>query len=170
MNNKGFTLIEIIIVIVILGILATLAVPRITGQMESSRAAEAMQMFGALRRSATDCLNMSGGAADACVTQAQLGVSIPTTAAGAAFIYTADPQGGANRNVEIRAFRTIGGVPNAICMLISGDGTGNVTGTGYGIDPANSAFAGIVARANTGAGATTFTACAAAGLTNTLNL
>ena len=44
-KQKGFTLIEVIIVIVILGVLATLALPKITGQIASSEAAEAMNML-----------------------------------------------------------------------------------------------------------------------------
>jgi len=36
-NKKGFTLIELIVVIAILGILALIAIPRLTGFQESSR-------------------------------------------------------------------------------------------------------------------------------------
>lgn len=170
MNNKGFTLIEIIIVIVILGILATLAVPRITGQMESSRAAEAMQMFGALRRSATDCLQMSNGSTSSCVTTGQLGVSIPTVANGASFTYTSEADSPAANQIEFKAVRTISGTDHAMCMVVTGDGAGNVTGTAYGVTPANSPFAGIVNRANSAAG-TAASGCAdAVALTNALNV
>ena len=40
MNKKGFTLIEIIIVIVILGVLATLALPRLAAQVDAAEAAD----------------------------------------------------------------------------------------------------------------------------------
>jgi general secretion pathway protein G len=40
-RNKGFTLIEIMVVIVILGVLATLVVPRIMGRPDEARAAAA---------------------------------------------------------------------------------------------------------------------------------
>jgi prepilin-type N-terminal cleavage/methylation domain-containing protein len=59
MNKKGFTLIEIIIVIVILGVLATLAVPRITAQIEASRAAEAVNIMGVMKRAALNCYDGS---------------------------------------------------------------------------------------------------------------
>lgn len=49
MKNKGFTLIEVLIVVIIIGILATLMMPQIGGMMERARVAEAKQILGAIR-------------------------------------------------------------------------------------------------------------------------
>lgn len=49
MNKKGFTLIELMIVIIILGILATIAIGQYTLQVEKSRGAEARALLSDLR-------------------------------------------------------------------------------------------------------------------------
>ena len=48
-NSKGFTLLEILIVIVILAVLAGLAIPIYTAAVEKSRAQEALQSLEAIR-------------------------------------------------------------------------------------------------------------------------
>ena len=140
MNKKGFTLIEIIIVIVILGILATLALPRITGQMESAKAAEAMNIFGAVKRAAIDCYDLAGGSTSGtfsnCNTQALLGV---TVSSGAKFSYYATTQSGPAVLI-IRAAST--STPSQfIIMSVQGNGQ-----TSYASDSATSPFQGIVSR------------------------
>ena len=48
-NNKGFTLLEIIIVVIIIGVLASLALPRFFSIVEFSRAQEALSGLATVR-------------------------------------------------------------------------------------------------------------------------
>lgn len=50
--KKGFTLLELIVVIIIIGILATLGFAQYTRMIEKSRGAEARQVLGAIRTQA----------------------------------------------------------------------------------------------------------------------
>ena len=51
MKKSGFTLLEIIIVIIVVGVLASLALPRFFKVIEVSRGAEALNAFSVLRKS-----------------------------------------------------------------------------------------------------------------------
>ncbi len=50
--KRGFTLVEVLIVVVIIAILASLIVPRMLMQTDKAKAAEALQMVGGLKRAA----------------------------------------------------------------------------------------------------------------------
>ena len=56
LNKKsGFTLLELIVVVIIVGVLAGLALPRLMNTVEFSRGAEALENLGALRSSLYRC-------------------------------------------------------------------------------------------------------------------
>lgn len=61
-NQKGFTLIEVLIVVVIIGILAALLLPRMLQQPERARLAEANQMLGVIRRAQANTRDTTGAA------------------------------------------------------------------------------------------------------------
>ena len=60
-STKGFTLLEIIIVIIIVGVLASLALPRFFSTVEFSRSTEAMGSMSALRQSMERCYLANSG-------------------------------------------------------------------------------------------------------------
>lgn len=70
--KKGFTLLELIVVIIIIGVLATLGVTQYTRMIERARGAEAREILGAIRTHAA-ALYMSDGNCNSC-TNAGLGV------------------------------------------------------------------------------------------------
>jgi len=54
-NKKGFTLLEIIIVVIIVGVLASLALPRLFSTVEYSRSTEAFSALTSIRSSMERC-------------------------------------------------------------------------------------------------------------------
>jgi prepilin-type N-terminal cleavage/methylation domain-containing protein len=87
-NKKGFTLIELMIVVVIIGILAALAIPRFMRATTKSKQSEAKQLLKqiytmqhAYRQEFNSyCLNAVIASAAAPATYARIGVDIGVTA------------------------------------------------------------------------------------------
>jgi prepilin-type N-terminal cleavage/methylation domain-containing protein len=146
--KNGFTLIEIIIVIIIIGIQATLALPRLVAQLEVGRAGEALLYMGVLKNQALNCYDANQSMAR-CNAPAFLGVTAP---ASARFTYTYSNNG----DDEFRVLaHSRANTANCIKMSVLGS-TGLIGMSGFGD------LTGIVGRASPNlANGTTGTACTA---------
>ena len=80
-NKSGFTLLEIIIVIIIVGVLASLALPRLFSTVEFSRSTEALNAIGMIRKSMERCFLTNDTNAN-CVVFANLDIEDPSASAG----------------------------------------------------------------------------------------
>ncbi len=94
-KKSGFTLLEIIIVIIIVGVLASLALPRFFATVEFSKSTEALTSLGVLRDSLERCYVAAGGtynpAAGACAI-GNIDVADPSAVPGARFTYAVSGQ------------------------------------------------------------------------------
>jgi len=100
-NNRGWTLLEILVVLLIVGVLAILALPRLSSSIEFSRSAEALNAMGHLKRAAVRCtlsIEAATGVTndfDECDTFVETGAEDPGLAASSVFNYSmtafADP-------------------------------------------------------------------------------
>lgn len=86
-NKSGFTLLEIIIVIIIIGILASLALPKFFKTVEFSRSTEALSSLGAIRRAMDLCYQPTRSYAP-CNVFTNLSIEDPGAIPGARWSYS----------------------------------------------------------------------------------
>jgi prepilin-type N-terminal cleavage/methylation domain-containing protein len=82
MNQAGFTLMELIVVVLIVGILAAVGVPMYLGYVRDSRLAEAKALAGAALTSAQACAQQNAGSEATNCTLALLAQRIGVTTGG----------------------------------------------------------------------------------------
>jgi len=145
-NKSGFTLIEIIVVLIIVGILAAIALPSLFSNVNKSHAQEAFSQFESYKVAMDTCLNTYVGAEAACATGGAHAVALPSSAAPSNFTYTQDPAAvtvasngtGISAAVPgISAKYTNGVAADAIVLTRSSTGTWADTGACTGM------FAGV---------------------------
>ena len=130
LNRKsGFTLLEIIIVIIIVGVLASLALPRFFATVEFSRSTEALQNASTVRASVERCYLGTGGTYVGC-TISNIDVTDPTSSPGAHFTYTINGQTATAYTIQATRNAVDGGDGSSWIRVIQG--AAGVTRNGSG--------------------------------------
>ncbi len=112
--RKGFTLLELMIVLVIVGVLSTLGIMQYQSAIERSRGAEARQVMGQLRSQCAGIFMQDGATANCTDGNLGIGSGIPGPAVGDCagthfFTYSISGQGAApDDNVVLLATRCTG--------------------------------------------------------------
>ncbi len=133
-KKSGFTLLEIIIVIIIVGVLASLALPRFFRTIEFSRTTEAFSGIQALRGSLERCYLSKGFNYSGCTNVSNLDVENPGLSPNAHFTYSVDNVGtNYATGYRIVATRnTLDGTNNGDQVLLTQTAT-TVTRSGTGL-------------------------------------
>ncbi|MCK5214726.1 MAG: prepilin-type N-terminal cleavage/methylation domain-containing protein [Candidatus Omnitrophica bacterium] len=131
-NNSGFTLLEIIIVIIIVGVLASLALPRFFSMVEYSKSTEALAALSSVRQSIERCYLMNPQSYAGCGDGGfgELDLEDPANSPNAHFDYTI---GTAANAYTITAKRNAGDGGDNVSLIVLTQELGTVVRSGTGV-------------------------------------
>lgn len=96
-TQKGYTLTEVLIVVVIIALMASLAIPRLLSQGEKAGSAEAINMIGAIKRAQMQYFDQQGkylAFTDVCsLTRDDLGIDFSDACPATKWTYSVDNDG-----------------------------------------------------------------------------
>lgn len=138
--KRGFTLLELMIVIIIIGVLATLGVMQYQSIIERSRGGEARQVLGALRSGCAGIYMQDNSGTNCTAGNLRIGTlvdMIPSACRGTHFFsYAVTPVGTGATFTALRCTGTAGknpGAASALNLVLSTNyGTGGDTWTSTG--------------------------------------
>ena len=127
-SQSGFTLIELIVVIITIGVLISLATTRLFRMVEFSRGQEALNISGAIRKAMERCYVIEGSYTNCSMND--LHIEDPSSAAGSHFSYAISVVGSTEYKV-VATRNTFSGGDNASTITVWQDAT-EVTRSGTG--------------------------------------
>lgn len=117
-SRAAFTLVEIIVVIIILGILASVALPQVTKNIDIAKAMEAINFLGVAKKSVSDCYGISDDMRkcnnwydDAVAPRPEMTIKAP--AGNLRFSYAWSGGASAQEPPVLKATLLVNGVPSA---------------------------------------------------------